>query len=388
MVAFGYEEPTRQNANRFTDLLSLGDLTALVSFADPNPGVTPAVDRAKVEAALTLLNDPADMIPIRAAIDAIAFGGMTPIGAGLQAAAGQLAGSTAPRAVLLISDGYNNVPPGVPTALASLPPWLRVYTVALGPAADASLLQGIALSTGGLFLPSPTVLELHQAYNDMRASITDEGLVANDVLDAERADRWVEVEPAADRLVVSVSAVAAEMHQVMVLGPSGRAVRRDDWGVSQTLGGGYLNFAIDRPPPGRWCVRIASRTPVVVGAFVTSPLRFDVELPEVLKLGEQARLRIGARFEDRLLVEPQLVVRSRALPLVPMPRDLDPDRRPEQVRKWMTTLKDEPQREVVWDTSAADLRAGWSLVTAELRGKLPGGSPYTRLIRRAVQVIA
>ncbi|MFZ1411080.1 MAG: M14 family zinc carboxypeptidase, partial [Micropruina sp.] len=55
MVAFGYESAARQNAKRFTDLLSLGDSTAVVSFADPAPGVTPVADRAVVEVPLTLL---------------------------------------------------------------------------------------------------------------------------------------------------------------------------------------------------------------------------------------------------------------------------------------------------------------------------------------------
>ena len=96
MVAFGYESTARQNAKRFADLLSLGDSSAVVTFADPNPGVTPPADRATVEAPLTLLHTPGDAATIRAAIDGITFGGWTPIGAGLLASGDQLAGAPAP----------------------------------------------------------------------------------------------------------------------------------------------------------------------------------------------------------------------------------------------------------------------------------------------------
>lgn len=386
MVAFGYEEPARQNAKRFTDLLSLGDSTAVVSFADPSPGSTPVADRARVEVPLTLLAGPGDAAGIRTAIDAIAFGGATPIGAGLQASADQLGAAPAPHAVLLVSDGYNNVPPDVPSALATLPAGLRVYTVALGPAADAALLQGIATSTGALFLPSPTALDLHQAYNDMRAGITDDGLVANDVLDAARPERWVTVEPAADRLLVTASAPDGKLGRMVLTAPSGRPVRSDDWGVSSTRQEGYTNVLVDRPEPGRWRVRLAAEG-AVVGVFVASPLHLDLDLPAAVKGRETVRVQVAARFEDHPLADPRLVVRSRTVPLRELPPDLDPDDKdPARLRAWLARHRPGQEKELVWDTDSAHLPRGWSVVTADVHGRLPGGSRFFRTVRRAVRV--
>jgi hypothetical protein len=95
MTAFGFDNVARQNAKRFVDLLSLGDSTGVVTFADPSPDptATPAADRAKVEAQLTLLDDPGDAAAVRNAIEGITFGGWTPIGAGLLKSAALLAGA-------------------------------------------------------------------------------------------------------------------------------------------------------------------------------------------------------------------------------------------------------------------------------------------------------
>lgn len=384
MVAFGYESAARQNAKRFIDLLSLGDSTAVVSFADPAPGVTPPGDRARVEAPLTVLDDPGDATTMRAAVDGIAFGGWTPIGAGLLAAAGQLTGAAAPRAVLLVSDGFQNVDPPVATALASLPPGLRVYTVALGPAADATLLQSIATSTGGMFLDSPTALDLHLAYNDMRAGVTDQGLVVN------RIDRapvtCIPVEPDADELTVSLSSTGAKLGRVALVAPSGRAVRPDDWGVRTSRGDGYVNISVQRPAVGVWrLIRGERATAGAVAAFVRSPLRLRLRIPDVLQKGEPAKVEVRARFEKRPLAAPRVAAASVTRRRLVIPDGLDPDRDDEKLTALLAQHSRRRPRQRAWDDTAATLPPGISTVSVRIEGRLPGGSPFTRIVRRSIR---
>ena len=384
MVSFGYEAAARQNAKRFVDLLSLGDSSAVVSFADPDPGVTPPADRAVVEAPLTLLDDPGDAAALRAAVDGIAFGGWTPIGAGLLASGAQLAAAPAPRAALLISDGFQNVDPTVATALAGLPAGLRVYTVALGPAADAPLLQSIATATGGDFLDSPTVLDLHLAYNDMRAGLTDSGLVVNQVDSAPTTD--VPVEPGVDELTVSVSALAGKLGGIQLVSPSGRAVAADDWGVTATRGEGYANIAVLRPAAGIWRLRRGDRAGACASAaFVRSPLRLRVAVPPVVKERGPVEVAVSARFEKRALRPPRLAIDSAWSPRLALPDGLDPDRDTGELQA-LLRKSGRRVRRLAWDGSSAILPSGFSTVTVRVLGHLPAGYPFVRVLRRSVRV--
>jgi hypothetical protein len=386
MVAFGYEDAARQNAKRFVDLLALGDSAAVVSFADPAPGGTPPGDRARVEVPLTLLDDPGDAANVRAAVDGIAFGGWTPIGAGLIAASGEVAAVPSSSAVLLISDGFQNVDPPVASALAALPAGLRVFTVALGPAADAALLQSIATATGGLFLNSPTALDLHLAYNDMRAGVTDQGLVVNQVDSASATD--IPVEPGADELTVSLSSPTGKLRGVLLVSPGGRAVRPDDWGVRTSLRSRYVNISVQRPAAGTWRLLRGKRAEAcAVAAFVRSPLRLRIRLPEVVQAGEAVALDVRARFDQHPLSPVRLAVTSVVHPRLTLPAGLDPDRDAEKLRGVLARHARSGERHLVWDGTSAVLPAGFSTVQTRVEGRTPGGSRFARVVRRAVQVV-
>jgi hypothetical protein len=395
MVAFGYEGLARANAKRFADMMSLGDRTAIVSFADPSPdpAATPPGDRSVLELPLTLLDDPGDAATVRAAIDGIAFGGWTPIGAGLERAAAVLAAAPDPKAVLLLSDGFENRTPTVASALASWPAGLRVFSVALGPAADAPLLQQIATQTGGTFQTSPTAVDLHAVYNQMRGDITDDGLVLNDLAaDDAPSEHVAEVEPSADRLTVSVSGTPGREPALTVVAPSGREVRADDWGVRLQRGDGYALAEVDRPAPGAWRIEVEKlRGPHVVAAFVTSPLHVEFRLPSRAKPPQEAAVRARASFDGRPLDPPRVAATSRAVPAVELPRPREPGD-----RGWTDTLdpkrvaelaRPKTGRLVRWPRGRAPaLPPGFSRVRVEARGALPGGAPYRRVALRTIRV--
>lgn len=293
MIAFGYEASARDNARRFADMMSIGDSLGLVSFADPspNPMATPPDLRAKVEQPLTLLDDAGDFALARAAVDAVSFGGWTSIGAGLQKAAAELAGAAAPRAIVLLSDGFENREPSAASVLAGLPPGLRVFTIALGAVADTALLQNIATTTGGAFYLSPTALELHEVYNQIRADVSDDDVSLNVADGGGGADSYAAyVEHGATRLTASLSWTGAGRTALVVEDPSGRRVRDDDWGVRRSGGARYALLRIARPRPGRWTLRVAGVSGArAVAAFVRSPVRLRV-LPHVVLAGHRRRV--------------------------------------------------------------------------------------------------
>lgn len=302
MVAFGYDEAARANARRFVDLMSIGDQVGLVSFADPSPdpSATPFADRARVEVALSELT-PASLVQARDAIDALAFGGWTSLGAGLQTAAGELAAGTTPRdAIVLLSDGFENREPWISDVLATFPPGIRVFTIALGSQADAARLQQIATDTGGSFHLSPTSLELYEVYNQIRADASDDDLVLNTVVQPEGDDEaapdfWIEQGVA--RLLVSVAhQEGLQPPRLALVDPYGRQLRRGDWGYEAVASPGHLTLRIARPVPGRWRIIVSGQGRYVVAAFVRSPIRVGCT---PLVLGERARRLIALRVAAR-----------------------------------------------------------------------------------------
>ena len=283
MVALGYEANARANATRFIDLMSIGDNAAIVSFADPSsdPYTTPLDERAIVESPYTEIDTPLVYSELRDSIDAISFGGWTSIGAGLQKAVDQLAGAASPKAIVLISDGFENREPMVAAILPTIPSDIRVYTIALGDTADTMLLADIASATGGLFYQSPGGLELHEVYNQIRADVSDDDLVMNDVLeghddDMAECDFWVE--PNAHKLNLSCSwENEGYSPRVRLFSPSGRQLEQEDWGVATNHAGSYWILTVYRPVAGQWHVVVeGAPSQIVVAAFVESPVRASI----------------------------------------------------------------------------------------------------------------
>jgi hypothetical protein len=399
MVSFGYESAARSNAKRFVDLMSLGDSTGIVSFADPaaNPTVTPVANRSREELALTLLNDPGDAAAARAAIDAISFGGWTPIGAGLHRSASMLGSAAAPRALLLISDGYENRDPPVSSVLATWPSDLRVFTIALGPAADAMLLQQIATQTGGIFQSSPTALDLHLMYNQMRSDMSDEGLAMNDTVEAanEEYENSAVVEAGANWLTVCISTMDRRAPVLTVVSPFGRAVSASDFGVHVVKGDGYALVRVARPTPGRW--RICATRLHAAGAaaaFVHSPLRISPRVARDQKRRGELIADLRAFFGDATITSSGTSIRLRTMPVLTLPR--------EKTRGAVSDWSDSLPREVLASIGAGikiirqspctrlkagfQIRPGISRVDFEVEGQLPGGSPFRRVVTRSLIV--
>lgn len=276
MTAFGYAEPTRSNARRVIDLMSLNDSVGVVSFNQA----------ATTHLGLTPISNPGVYATARGAVDGIAFGGFTSIGAGIKAAAVALASAGSPRAIILLSDGYQNRAPWVTDVLPTLPAGVRVNTLALGPQSDQALLQTVASATGGQYYFSPDEIQLHEIYNFIRAEAMEEELALNESVPiptgeaAGHANRQVIVDEGAAwaTFTVSWNDPAAKL-RVRLRPPDGPIM--DLRRVHRTDGSGYTVLRLRRPQAGVWSIEIerslgTSPATCTVAAFLRSDLRLRI----------------------------------------------------------------------------------------------------------------
>lgn len=276
MVASGYVESTRRNAQRLVDLMSINDSTAIVSFNAA----------AATELPLTAIVDAGGYAAAYAAVAGIGFGGATSIGGGLQRASTLLPGPGQPRSIVLLSDGYENSAPTVSAVLPALPADVRVHTVALGFASDQALLQQLALQTGGTYFFSPDELGLFEIYDVAHAALADHDLILattlsmpgrGDAASEQRLSRRFVVDCDADYVDVSVAAHRPEVRLDVDL----RCLSVPFADLSRLVTRhrpGYSVLRLKRPQPGWYEVVITAQAagPVTcsLAAFVKSPLRF------------------------------------------------------------------------------------------------------------------
>lgn len=143
------------------------------------------------------------------------------------------------------------------------------------------LLAEIASVTGGLFYQSPGGLELHEIYNQIRADVSDDDIVMNEVLegnDDDIAECCFWIEPNVHKLNVSCSwEEDGCVPNVRFFSPAGREAKQDDWGVSTNCTSSYCISTIYRPAAGQWHVLVeGSPSRVVVAVFVRSPLKVNI----------------------------------------------------------------------------------------------------------------
>ncbi|MCA9692288.1 MAG: S8 family serine peptidase [Myxococcales bacterium] len=338
MQVFGYVDATRTSSKQFIDLMGVDDRVGVVSFGDS--GAVHYHDAGKAR----LITGAAIRDAAKQAVDNINFGGCTYMGDGLQKGADLLAGLTGERAVVLLSDGYDNKGcdqgnPAKPYAIdvaAGLPADLAVYTCAMGPASDQTTLEAIADATGGRYFYMPTIDDLYEIYNYMRGSVTDTGIIANESAFASSSRVAAVVDCKASRVTFTaawgdpslryVGRAPKGEHELRVRlrTPRGQLLPDDSAYVRRTVGAGYVIFDIDEPLAGRWYVEVetarASHTRYTVGGFVRSDLRVDVAASLRSIVGRPLRVDVRARL-DKLPVQQLQMNASLVAPRVGL-RDL------------------------------------------------------------------
>ncbi len=290
MVSSGYVDVTRTSARSFVDLMAIDDAIGVASFGstatDDFPATTPA--------SLRTVATQADRDAAKAAIDGLSFGGSTMMGPGLQQAAAMLPGGTGRKAIVLLSDGYDNGSPDARTVAGGLPADVAIYSCAMGPLSDQTLLEDLADSTDGRYLYMPTIDDLFLILNVIREQVTGDGLVVNEqhTASSSRVGAFIEADATEATFLVDwpLPSLAwsprepkkASDINVRLRMPNGKLLHPFDPSVRRLEGTGYVAFRVEEPLPGQWWVEVstvrAAHTLYSVGVFVRSPIRLDASI--------------------------------------------------------------------------------------------------------------
>jgi Mg-chelatase subunit ChlD len=290
MVSSGYVDVTRTAARSFVDLMAIDDAVGVASFGstatDDFPATTPA--------SLRTITTQADRDAAKAAIDGLAFGGSTMMGPGLQRAAAMLPGGSGRKAIVLLSDGYDNGVPDARTVAGGLAADVAIYSCAMGSLSDQTLLEDIADSTSGRYFYMPTIDDLFLILNVIREQVTGDGLVVNEQHTASSSRVGAFIEAAASEATFLVDwavpglawvpreAKKASDVNVRLRMPNGKLLHPYDPSVRRLEGTGYVAFRVEDPLPGQWWVEVstvrAAHTLYSVGVFVRSPIRIDATI--------------------------------------------------------------------------------------------------------------
>lgn len=176
----------KTSATLFARLLQNGDNLGIASFSDTS----------RVDFPLTQINTTGGIDAREQAAAKIALitdGGRTSIGAGLEDAIDELkkVTSNSPRAIVLLTDGDENVAPWARDVIdQSLPSDVVIYTIGLGNSVSTNLLTEIATRTGGRYVFSATSADLQQIYAELLASVSGSQTFtrASSVVSAGQAD--------------------------------------------------------------------------------------------------------------------------------------------------------------------------------------------------------
>ncbi len=310
MSVFGYMTPAKERAKQLVDFLRSTDKVSITEFSQ-----RPALPLARTPYPLRLLGSVVpDWTDAHTAVDGLVADGFTPIGAGLQAAWGQLSGEPAsrPRAIVLLSDGLNNVPPDPLTALAAVPSDVPIFSVALGPAGSTPTLQAIAASrpNGGYYAveSDEDVHKLHEIYAQVQALAAGGSLIG--LSSAEVTAESVEVhempvEAGLTEVTFSLSWTGSEKAiRLEVRGPDGARYDASAAATIERRGSSHWLVRVAAPRPGIWTLRVRGTRrmqPVryTISAAAQSPLTLATEVRQVglRRLAVLARLR-GARLPE------------------------------------------------------------------------------------------
>ncbi len=293
MVSFGYVDNTRTSSKEFVDLMGVDDKIGVVSFGDNGTVEFPTGASPTLQ---TITGQ-----PVRDAangeIDGVGFGGCTFMGDGIVKARNLLAPAVGSRAMVLLSDGYDNkgCQPTNPArlsamdAVATLPANLPVYTCAMGPSSDQALLEQIANATNGRYYFMPTIDDLFEIYNYIRGQVTGTGIIVNESATASSSRVAAFVDSVATEVTFSVAwadtklrfvpgdAKKADEVSVRLRTPRGRILHPNTSDLRRIEGKGYVIFKLQEPPPGQWFVEVSTvgntHVRYTVGGFVRSRLR-------------------------------------------------------------------------------------------------------------------
>lgn len=323
MAFFGYMEPAKERATQLSDFLRTTDTMSITEFSHrASPPDARVVYPQRLLGSFT-----PDWTEAHAAIGAMTADGLTPIGAGLLAAANQLTVPLAagtPRAIVLLSDGLNTFPPAPDASiLTAIDATVPIFTIALGPAGSTPTLQNIAASRpgGGYFEVSTDddIQLLHEIYATLQALAAGAlpiGLQSADISGTSEAEHEMPVEDSVEEVAFSLSWRDRE-HDVdfIITGPDGQRYDATAAATAETKGQTYHLVRIAAPKAGSWKLKVSNRksqkpTRYTVSGAVQSRLSFSTK---VARCGSDGlALGVILRYAGKALKDARVVARISA----------------------------------------------------------------------------
>ena len=270
-------------ASTFVGLMQLGDAVGVVSFNQKSKTEFPLMQIVSEETRDIALF----------AINAIRVSGYTSIGSGIRQGQYELkrAYPRHRRAMLLLSDGKENVPPYVADVLPEIPEETNIFVIGLGKDVEGELLNHIAAATGGTyhFIPSPQALQF--LYVFLQGKISGKQLVATfaDTISAgEVQPHVVEIDSLTSLATFSVTFQKGDL-DLQLVSPGGTRITPHSVDsapdISYTEGAMFDLYTIVSPEAGAWSlhvsgVEVVAPEPYTVTVQAISDLEADLFLDE------------------------------------------------------------------------------------------------------------
>jgi hypothetical protein len=299
-----YMNPAKQRASVFVGLMEIGDHVSVVSFND----------ESSVNYANAVIADGMTITQVQNAINQISSTGRTSMGSGIYASRSQLNNSiaTGQKAMLLLSDGWDNVVPFAIHAVPNIPASIDVYTIALGPNSDVGLLQWIANQTGGTYHMAPNAGVLQDIYDAITADVRGYETFSrnkDDILPLTENIHESVIDAGTERVFFVISTEEEDIDSetgiiLSLVDPNGVEFSEDNLPlngqVDYVTGFAYKYYEILDPQPGTWQM-------VVSGAQV------DEELAYFVRAYGESNLKLELSLESTELATEEPLVLSAAL---------------------------------------------------------------------------
>lgn len=242
-------------ATQFVELMQNGDKSGLVSFAYS----------AVVDYPLTTI-DATVKSELQAEIGSLYASGNTAIGQGLQLAQSELSlrgDPTHPHAIVLLSDGQENVSPYVSAVLPDIvDAGTVVHTIGLGTDVDEALMLDIASQTGGTYHFAPTGDDLVDIYNQISAAVSGQQTVflrSSSVTQGATDYQQVDIESTVTEATFSISWPGSDLDLVLVA-PDGilidPTVAESDPEIEYSSLATLEFYRLRSAMPGQWQMRV------------------------------------------------------------------------------------------------------------------------------------
>jgi len=195
----------------------------------------------------------------KSAIDGISAGGSTSIGAGLQAAWGQLQNypDDPVRAMVLMSDGHHNTSPHPDSVIPSIDSDVLIYTIGFGSGADATMLTHIATQRNGEYYFAPTEAQLREIYFAISGRIRGEqlGLSETQTATTGQTGHSLTIDESVTTARIGIDWSGSNLDLALV-NPAGETIDHSNVdqypNISLEIGGTYEIYVIENPMPGHW----------------------------------------------------------------------------------------------------------------------------------------